>query len=74
MVISQYLTWTNVGENRIDGPQGRYLLPLVPLFVLAFARTRQETAARWPAMLPVAAAAVDVVALPLAALAMTIPT
>ncbi|MET0368225.1 MAG: DUF2142 domain-containing protein [Methylobacterium sp.] len=74
VVISQYLTWTNVGENRIDGPQGRYLLPLVPMLVLAFARTRREEAGgRWPAMLPVAAAAVDVVALPLAALAMTIP-
>lgn len=74
VVISQYLTWTNVGENRIDGPQGRYLLPLVPMFVLAFARSRRETAGRWPAMLLVAAAAVDVLALPLAALAMTIPT
>lgn len=73
VVLSQYITWTNVGENRIDGPQGRYLLPLVPMLVLAFARERREATGRWPGMLPVAAAAVDVVAIPLAALAMTVP-
>lgn len=74
VVISQYLTWTNVGENRIDGPQGRYLLPLVPMLILAFAPTRRSPSpVRWPAMLPVAAAAADLIAVPLAALAMTAP-
>ncbi|UMY19159.1 DUF2142 domain-containing protein [Methylobacterium organophilum] len=33
IVLSQYLTWTNVGYARVDGPQGRYLLPLLPLLV-----------------------------------------
>ncbi len=75
VVLSQYATWTNVGENRIDGPQGRYLLPLVPMLILAFARLRPgpEGGRRWPALLPVAAAAVDLAAVPLAALAMTVP-
>jgi len=69
-----YLTWTSVGADRIDGPQGRYLLPLVPMLVLAFARIRPGPvgAGRWPAMLPVAAAGIDLVALPLAALSMTV--
>lgn len=76
VVLSQYLTWTDVGADRIDGPQGRYLLPLVPMLVLAFARLREGAPppGRWPAILPVAAAAIDLVALPLAALSMTIPT
>jgi uncharacterized membrane protein len=33
--ISQYLNWTRVGLNDIDGPAGRYLLPLIPIFGLA---------------------------------------
>jgi uncharacterized membrane protein len=75
VILSQYATWTNVGESRVDGPQGRYLLPLVPMLILAFARLRPaaEPGRRWPVLLPVAAAAVDVVAVPLAALAMTVP-
>jgi hypothetical protein len=46
------------------------LLPLAPMLVLAFARGRIGTAAtpRWPALLPVLAAAVDAVALPALAL------
>lgn len=58
------------GAGRRDGPQARDLLPLLPILVPAFARGRIGTAAslRWPALLPVLAAAVDVVALPLLAL------
>ncbi|MDP4023391.1 DUF2142 domain-containing protein [Methylobacterium sp. NEAU 140] len=69
VILSQYLSWTDVGTDRVDGPQGRYLLPLAPMLILALARGRIGTAAvgRWPALLPVAAAAVDVVALPLVA-------
>ncbi len=33
--ISQYLNWTEVGLNTIDGPAGRYLLPLIPILGLA---------------------------------------
>lgn len=29
--LSQYLVWTRVGANAIEGMQGRYLLPLAPL-------------------------------------------
>lgn len=31
-----YLTWTPVGQNTIDGMQGRYFLPVVPLIFLLF--------------------------------------
>ncbi len=33
--ISQYLTWTNVGNVLIEGPTGRYFLPVIPLLALA---------------------------------------
>lgn len=29
--LSQYLIWTGVGASTVDGVQGRYLLPVVPL-------------------------------------------
>ncbi|MCJ2136921.1 DUF2142 domain-containing protein [Methylobacterium sp. J-026] len=66
IVVSQYLSWTNVGEERVYGPQGRYLLPLVPLLILAFARRRTG---RGPApdrftYLPIVAAMIDVLAVP----------
>lgn len=32
--LSQYLVWTDVGALRIDGPQGRYWLPVLPLLAL----------------------------------------
>lgn len=31
-----YLTWTPVGKNTIDGLQGRYFIPLLPLVFLLF--------------------------------------
>jgi uncharacterized membrane protein len=73
ILLSQYVTWSGVGDTRIDGPQGRYLLPLAPMLILAFARRRPAEARRWPALLPIGAAALDLVALPLSALAMTVP-
>jgi hypothetical protein len=36
--LSQYLVWTMVGAARVEGPQGRYLLPLVPMLALAVPR------------------------------------
>jgi uncharacterized membrane protein len=33
---SQYLLWTEVGENIIEGIQGRYFIPVSPLFFLFF--------------------------------------
>lgn len=54
--LSQYLVWTRVGAARIDGPQGRYLLPLVPMLALAvprvaFAGTPLRAALCTPAVL-----------------------
>ena len=34
IVLSQYLTWTNVGDALIQGPQGRYFLPLLAFLCL----------------------------------------
>jgi uncharacterized membrane protein len=31
-----YIAWTAVGSNVIDGVQGRYLIPIIPLFFLLF--------------------------------------
>lgn len=36
--LSQYLSWTPVGENFIGGIQGRYFLPLLPILVLSLPR------------------------------------
>ena len=36
--LSEYLTWTSVGKAWIDGAQGRYLLPLIPVLGLAWPR------------------------------------
>jgi hypothetical protein len=33
--LSQYLLWTDVGLDRVNGPTGRYFLPLIPLVALA---------------------------------------
>lgn len=32
-----YLTWTNAGSTQIEGVQGRYFLPILPLFIYAIA-------------------------------------
>lgn len=34
VLLSQYLSWSDVGQVSIDGPQGRYLLPILPLLAL----------------------------------------
>ncbi len=38
--LSQYLSWTAVGGAFIDGVQGRYLLPLLPILALALPSLR----------------------------------
>lgn len=45
----QYLTWTPVGMARIDGVQGRYFIPLLPLLLFILPRLRR--APRVPAAL-----------------------
>jgi uncharacterized membrane protein len=42
---SQYLGWTPVGEQAIEGPQGRYFLPLAPAGALLLYNRR------WPGRL-----------------------
>jgi uncharacterized membrane protein len=34
ILTSQYVWWTPVAAQRIDGPQGRYFIPLLPMFFL----------------------------------------
>jgi hypothetical protein len=48
--MSQYLTWTIVGAERVEGPTGRYLLPLLPALVFATPVVRGP-AFRWIANL-----------------------
>jgi hypothetical protein len=36
--LSQYLNWTNVGAAEILGPSGRYLLPILPIFIFIVPR------------------------------------
>jgi Predicted membrane protein (DUF2142) len=36
--LSQYISWTPVGAEYIEGPQGRYLLPLIPILAVALPR------------------------------------
>jgi uncharacterized membrane protein len=36
--LSQYLNWTNVGEADIIGPSGRYLVPILPIFIFLVPR------------------------------------
>jgi hypothetical protein len=63
--FSQYLTWTAVGLDHIEGPTGRYFLPLVPLLGLAL-----PTFGGWPRLrllataIPVLAAAAGLAVLP----------
>jgi uncharacterized membrane protein len=34
--LSQYLIWTAVGASKVNGVQGRYMIPISPLFFLMF--------------------------------------
>ena len=63
--LSQYLSWTEVGGDHVEGPQGRYFLPLVP--VLAFALPsfgRSATAGTALRLLPAAACLADMLVVP----------
>lgn len=39
--LSQYLAWSMVGGDQIDGIQGRYFLPLAPALYLLFSGTKR---------------------------------
>jgi uncharacterized membrane protein len=34
--VLEYITWTSVGNNIIEGVQGRYFIPIAPLFLFLF--------------------------------------
>jgi uncharacterized membrane protein len=40
IIFSLYAAWTPVGASRVEGVQGRYFIPLLPLLFLAFANRR----------------------------------
>ncbi len=65
--LSQYLSWTLVGLDRIEGVQGRYLLPLIPMIALALPQVTGREGAVLPAALslpPLAVALYEVAILP----------
>jgi len=45
--LSLYLVWTEVGESRIQGVQGRYLLAIFPLFILSFYKSKFSFRSDW---------------------------
>lgn len=45
--LALYLGWTKVGEQKVSGVQGRYLLVLVPLFVLTFYKAKLSLSFAW---------------------------
>jgi uncharacterized membrane protein len=47
LMLLAYTGWNAVGAPRIDAFQGRYLLPLVPLVLLALPARRPSPAAAW---------------------------
>ena len=66
IALSQYLTWTPIGRTVIEGVQGRYFLPLLPLVAPC---APSFPAARWVSLLgwllPIAAALAGLLQLPL---------
>jgi uncharacterized membrane protein len=46
--LSVYISWTAVGTAEVEGVQGRYFLPILPLLLLTFSRQREH--ARWPSI------------------------
>ena len=67
--IFQYLTWASVGNAEIHEVRGRYLLPILALTVLAIPRIRFAGGDAWRTafgVVPVAASAAGLVALPVA--------
>jgi len=57
ILIMFYLDWTNVGDDQVEGIQGRYLLILLPFFLFIL------PAVRWRVPLPPLVPALPVVAL-----------
>lgn len=68
LLDGQYLSWTHVGAKRVEGVQGRYFIPLIPLLALALPKLALPLGAKLRAVLqaPLALAA--------AAALLTVPT
>ena len=47
VLLSQYISYTDVGFNEIWGPMGRYLLPLPPFLAIAIPSVSLRAAQRW---------------------------
>ena len=45
--FSLYLVWTKVGDDGIKGLQGRYLLVLLPIFILSFYKSKFTFSSEW---------------------------
>ncbi|PWU23029.1 MAG: hypothetical protein C5B48_09325 [Candidatus Rokuibacteriota bacterium] len=66
--VAQYLLWTSVGMTRIEGVQGRYLLPILPMLALALPPLAVPGGAmlrRAAILVPVAAAVAGLITLPM---------
>jgi uncharacterized membrane protein len=71
--VGQYLTWTQVGVKRVDGVQGRYLLPIFPVLALGIPAmgflSSHKTSAKIPRwvmiFMPTSAAIAGIIWLPL---------
>jgi uncharacterized membrane protein len=60
--LSEYISWTPVGATEVQGVQGRYFIPVLPLLLLAISRPNER--ARWPSVaVPVVMAIVNAAAL-----------
>ena len=46
LMLLAYLGWNAVGSPRVEAVQGRYLVPLIPLFVLALPRRARSDGSR----------------------------
>jgi uncharacterized membrane protein len=55
--LSEYISWTAVGANVIEGVQGRYFIPIAPLLLVAI--SRPSVPPRW---MPIVIASVMTIA------------
>ena len=67
LYLLQYLFWTPVGHTEVQGVQGRYVLPILPLLALCLPAFNLKGGGRLRAalvVLPAAAVAAGVAVLP----------